>query len=579
MTDLFKSNKGCFTWRQPLLFALILILFIGCKEEPVHRDYEVLFEVNGIERTVFDFESNYVEHLIKTGRNDTRRERYDFLNQMIDNLVLGDAAEARGLLDHPTYLGALYFQERKSMMDFYFVDEMGKLIDPPTDEEVRLAYAKKQRKVFVRQLFSLQEEELLESYDRLRNGEDFIDVANDFFETEEYDENAGYLGPISYFGVDDAFAEAAFSTNQGEFTAPVRSRFGFHIIYVEYIEFPAMLAEDDYQYRKPGISSQVKLRKQQIVSNDYVRDLMGSLSVEPDAENLSALREVILQLDGDEIANTTSTNENQPDRWTDQRLEELEASFDNETILATYVFGGERADFTFEDYLNWLPYLPFIESKNRTGASVGRGMRNEVLFKIAEREGYKEDDRVIGKVKERGYDILSDLYQYELTLEALTDTSTITVPNTFRDRLINNRHLLLKAGYWKIYAEDLSEAERIKADIQNGELPISYDTYEEVDYQTIDPSNKDFDLVQKSLIKQPILAFSATDGWMVLNVTDREVTEVSNTTAVADIETRFKVYSTINGEIEELREAAVIKVDTLLFDNIYEVWNREKESS
>ncbi len=563
-----------------MLFTLTLVLLIGCKEEPVHRDYEVLFEVNGIERTVFDFESNYVEHLIKTGRNDTRTERYDFLNQMIDNLVLGDAANERGLLDHPTYLGALYFQERKSMMDFYFVDEMGRLIDPPTDDETRLAYAKKQRKVFVRQLFSLQEEELIEPYERLKNGEDFVDVANDFFETEEYEENAGYLGPVSYFGVDDAFAEAAFSTNQGEFTAPIRSRFGFHIIFVEYIEFPAMLTEDDYQYRKQGVSSQVKLRKQQLVSNDYIRDLMGSLSVEPDAENLTALREAILQLDGNEIANTSSnTNENQPERWTDRRLEELEASFDNETVLATYVFAGERVDFTFADYLNWLPYLPFNESKNRTGASVGRGMRNEVLYEIAEKEGYENDVRVIDRVKERGYEILSDLYQYELTLEALSDTSSIDVPNTFKDRLINNRHLLLKAGYWKIYAENLPVAEEIKASLQDGDLPISFDTYEEVEYQIIEPSNKDYDLVQKSLLKQPILAYSGTDGWMVLNVTEREITEVSNSTAVADIETRFKVYSKINGEIEQLREEATIKVDSLLFDSIYEVWNRNKNES
>lgn len=175
--------------------------------------------------------------------------------------------------------------------------------------------------------------------------------------------------------------------------------------------------------------------------------------------------------------------------------------------------------------------------------------------------------------------ILSDLYQYELTLEALSDTSSITIPNSFRNRLIDNRHLLLKAGYWKIFAEDLPEAEEIKASILAGDLPMSFDSYEEVEYQAIDPSNRDFDLVQKSLIQQPVLAYSGTDGWMVLNVTGREITEVSNETAVADIETRFKVYSKINGEIEQLREAATIKVDTLLFDDIYEIWNREKDSS
>ena len=569
---------GCFKTKQPLLFIAILLTIFSCTDSKQnHPDYDILFEVNGIKRTVYDFESKYVAHLITTGRNDSKVERYAFLNEKIDELILADASDEKGLLDHPIYLSAINFQQRKSMMDVFFVDEMNKLLEPPTDEEVRLAYDRKQRRVYVRQLFSMQREELLQPYERLKQGDDFVDVANDFYETEQYDSLAGYLGRISYFDVDDAFADAAFSTNEGDFTAPVRSKFGYHIIYVEYIEFPAMLAEDDYQYRKPGLTSQVQLRKQQLVSNDYVRDLMESLAVSADEKNLNDLREVILNLNGDEITNTNQTEENPTANWDDRRLDELEASFPKETVLASYVFAGERVDFTFDDYLKWLPFLSFNESKNRTGASVGRALRNEVLFKLAEKEGYDRDERVQDRVKTRGYEILAELYQYELTKEALADTTTLEVPNSFRDRLISRRYYIMEAEYWKINALDMNAAKRIVSEIEQGLNPEMFDGFVSISRQVVDQSSSDFDLVKRSLLNTPVVAHSADDGWLVLNVQERDLTEVANSTNVENLETRYKVYSNIVDELEYLREDATIVVDSVLFDDIYEVWKKKNE--
>lgn len=445
---------GCLQKRQPFFFLILLGLLFGCNSEPedVHRDFKILFEVNGIERTVFDFETEYVEYLIKTGRNDTKEQRYAFLNEMIDNLLLAQAGSKVGLLDHQTYLGAIAYQQRKSMLDIYFVDEMDKLLEPLTDEEIRLAFAKRKRSVFVRQLYSQNPDDLEDSYQRLLAGEDFVDVANDFYETEKYDSLAGYIGPVSYFGVEDAFAEAAYSTNQNEFSEPIRTRYGYHIIYVEYIEFPAMLTEDEYQYRKPGVTSQLRLRKQQLVSNDYVRNLMESLNVEADRENLMALRDVISNLDGDAIVQSNRNPEsNEENIWSIDKIEQLETAFDKEAILATYNNDGELIEFTFGDYLKWLPYLSFQESKNRIGASVGRGLRNEVIYQLAESNGYANDERVQNKVEKRGYEILSDLHQYYLAREALTDTSFVEVPKSYRDRLISSRNMLLRAAYWKYW--------------------------------------------------------------------------------------------------------------------------------
>ncbi|MBO6794685.1 MAG: peptidylprolyl isomerase [Balneolaceae bacterium] len=542
-----------------------------------HVDFKVLYEVNGIERTVFDFETAYVEHLIKTGRNDTKNERYGFLNQQIDRLLLAQAASQNGLLDHPKYGAAIRYQQQKSMIDFYFVDEMEAVMEPLTDEEIRLAYAKRQRTVYVRQLFSTDVTDLEEPYQRLQAGEDFVDVANDFYNTEKYDSLAGYIGPISYFGVEDAFAEAAYSTNQNEFTEPVRSRYGYHIIYVEYIEFPALLTEDDYQYRKQGVSSQLRLRKQELISNDYIRTKMESLNVQPDRENLNELREIILNLDGDAIINNNPQPENNANVWTDERLEQLEAAVDPNLLLATYELNGERIDFRAEEYLKWLPFLAFQESKVRTGASVGRAMRNEVLYQQAMENEYSSDERVQNEVEKRGYDMLADLYQYQLTREALEDTSSIAVPISYRNRLINNRNVLLKAEYWKIPAENLESAEFIKAEVISGDIPESFDAFTKVEYQVIDPGNDDFELIKKGIEEMPVLAHSQNEGWMVLYIIRKDLTEVKSSTDEADIESKYKVYDRLKSEIDGLRESATITIDTALFDSIYEVWKQKEQ--
>jgi hypothetical protein len=580
MNSILFKGFGCLHKRQPFFFLLFLILLLGCKgkNSETHRDFKVLFNVNGVERTVFDFESKYVKHLIKTGRNDTKNERYAFLNELIDIILLAEAGADHGLLNHQIYKSAITYQERKSMLDYYFSDEMGELLEPPTDEETRLAYAKRQRKVFVRQLYSQNVEDLTESYQRLMTGDNFIDVANDFYKTETYDSLAGYIGPISYFGVDDAFAEAAYSTNLNEFSKPIRTQLGYHIIYIEHIEFPAMLTEDDYQYRKKGVTSQLRLRKQQLVSNEYVQTLMNGLSVEADAENIMKLREIILNLEGNTIINADENPENiEEGNWTDERIQLLERSFDNEATLASYKQNGVIIEFTFGDYIKWLPYLSFQESKVRTGASVGRGLRNEIIYQLASNENYIQDERVVKDVNVRGYEILSDLYQYDLIKTALLDTSSIEVPNSYKDRLIKNRNVVIKSEYWKITTNGLEEAERIKEEINSGDLPISYDAFQKYDYQTISSSDNDFNLIRKALVNTPVIGYSETDGWMVLNVVQRDLTEVKDETSTADIETKYRVFTTINSEIESLRKEATIKVDTLLFNDIYEVWKIRKE--
>ena len=85
---------------------------------------------------------------------------------------------------------------------------------------------------------------------------------------------------------------------------------GYHIVYVEHIIFPAILAEDEYQYRKQGIESQLRLRKQQMISDNYVFELPSGLDVQTSNDNLIKLRDVISNLGNDIITQESNNPEN-----------------------------------------------------------------------------------------------------------------------------------------------------------------------------------------------------------------------------------------------------------------------------
>ena len=53
-------------------------------------------------------------------------------------------------------------------------------------------------------------------------------------------------------------------------------------------------------------------------------------------------------------------------------------------------------------------------------------------------------------------------------MKAVQDTGTVKVPESFRDRLISSRELIVQADYWKIPANSLQDARRIKQGIEQG---------------------------------------------------------------------------------------------------------------
>src|SRR5690606_5167621 len=151
---------------------------------------------------------------------------------LIEAHLFAAEARRRGMEDD-AFRAYIDLQIKKAVggrfYDVAFVDSLPDL----TDAEVREAFVRGKEPVVVRHLFYRDPAAAEAAYARLQAGEDLLLLANECFETPAFDSSAGYLGVAGYWDLDDAFAEAAYALSVGEYSAPVRTRYGWHVIRLE----------------------------------------------------------------------------------------------------------------------------------------------------------------------------------------------------------------------------------------------------------------------------------------------------------------------------------------------------------
>lgn len=86
-------------------------------------------------------------------------------------------------------------------------------------------------KVKVRHILCEKQSRILQAQERINNGEAFADVAREM--SEDKARRGGDLGWMQRGSMVGPFQDAAFEAEIGVMTAPVRTKFGYHLILVE----------------------------------------------------------------------------------------------------------------------------------------------------------------------------------------------------------------------------------------------------------------------------------------------------------------------------------------------------------
>jgi hypothetical protein len=274
--------------------------------------------------------------------------------------------------------------QREELGSRFFETALLDTMSAPTDGQLREAYIKDQSKRVVRHLYFTSAQQAQDSHARLQSGVSYLEEAQRVYGLAESDSLAGFLGAIGYYSVDDAFAEVAFSMEPGTYSEPVRTRYGYHIIFLENIIQEPLMTESAYLTRRQGLSSQYRQRRRRLEGDRFVQAFMSQLDVQVNAPAVGALNDMINALD--------PTTEEMGGRVMSRIDDSWKQDVDPTTALLTFDWGAQKEAFTAGDYAFWFASLPQREARERTAASVGRALRNEALYRAGEEEKLRDKE-------------------------------------------------------------------------------------------------------------------------------------------------------------------------------------------
>jgi hypothetical protein len=547
-----------------LLLTVLALSACGPAEAPPEDEYPVAW-VDGEEITPRWYRQTYFDFLIRSGANDTAVNRYRHLDNLVNALLLAGEARRRGLASDSVARAYIKRERKKAVGGRFFEESFVNRLPPLTEEEVRQAFARWKTEVSVRHLFYLDPDSARAAYARLQAGRDFLEEAQYCYGTSEFDSLAGFLGPVRYFMVDDAFAEAAFSLGVGEFSEPVQSRFGYHIIRAENIVRSALLTESEFQTRSGGIGKRARIRKSRLAGDRFVRDFMSEVNVVVNPVAVRALNAFLLDAERSVEPRPVSVLAQEPGE-TDPS--ELLSSLDPDVSLATYQWNGEERSFTVGDYIDWIPTLPYAERRSRTGASVGRAIRNEVFAMEGRRLGL--DDAQADRTLRRA----ESLFIARRLLEQVRADTTVRPTEeqliAAFTRLGMDRRVLITADFWMIPfdgSEDARRArDRIVSQARSAEQYNGFTAMTNVDMESQPAELRYF--VRQAVLNEPVVVGLANDEWIVLRVSRRERREPSFEDSRSAIEARLRPHIGEFNLLRDLRSVASVRVDTTAFKQV-----------
>ncbi len=196
----------------------------------------VIARVNGVEVTDRELALAEVDLLEQFSKAPADQRRAMILNALLDIKALALAAEEAGLADDANFKAQMAFNRARALHNNYFQSNALNVI---TEEEMKERYdievkgIEPQPEIRARHILVKTEDEAKAIIKELDGGADFIELAK----TKSTGPSGPQGGDLGYFGrgqMVPEFEVAAFDLEKGSYTKePVKSQFGFHIIFKE----------------------------------------------------------------------------------------------------------------------------------------------------------------------------------------------------------------------------------------------------------------------------------------------------------------------------------------------------------
>ena len=202
-------------------------------------------------------------------------------------------------------------------------------------------------KNFSEEKLNESENKINKTYELLKNGDPFAEVAERFSEDRSTAVKGGVLPPFGVGKMVPEFENIAFDlSNPGDFSKPFRTDFGWHIVML-IEDFPIELNDDLYLKVKTGIERDSRNK----LSSDFMsKKLKDQYNVKVYKENFNSLRKVAVK----DVSKTTWDGKSA--ELLDKPLFKIEGMTFYQNDLTNYILKNQKSNNDFD-----MLYLDFFD--------------------------------------------------------------------------------------------------------------------------------------------------------------------------------------------------------------------------
>ena len=232
MTSLTARTSA---WLLGIALIVAVSLSNSLPASGADEDDTVVARVNGMEIRFSDL-LLAEEETAQALANVPEDVKFEYLlSLLIDRVIVSSDARTKGLTDDPGVQRRMAYYENKALRDVYWTQLISSRISDEAAKEfydAQIGSVEPQEEIKARHILVATEEEAQSVIDALGAGGDFEALAKEH-STGPSGAEGGDLGYFTAGTMVAEFNDAAFALQAGEISAPVKTKFGWHVIKVE----------------------------------------------------------------------------------------------------------------------------------------------------------------------------------------------------------------------------------------------------------------------------------------------------------------------------------------------------------
>ena len=401
------------------LVVSLISAFPGCSEKKVIDEHTAVICMDK-KISIADFRLFYeLDPTFPSYKSGTEGLQ-EFAEELAAKILAKELAEEEGIFDKQAAKYALDYRQKTAAIRCFYQEQIENEIEVSQDE-MKSAFMNMSARVQLKQLFLAKEKDALYYHDLLKKSIPFDTLAAQVFKDLGSGPTAD-LGLVSWGQLDEDLETTAWSLNPGEYSQPVRSKWGYHILYVTARHDLFIPSNDEFVRRKQSVYKKVKRKKEEKAAKVYLKEYLGPLDIK-------VKRGAFLKLTGAlNIDVETGKQSSRPLRSdqllssiTNAQIEQMEKILKDD--LTVTFMSSKLENWSIQKFLNKVKQIPQykrpkLSSLRHFKEDIGIVIRNDFLYKQAVKEGHLKnsfvDSTVTAFMEETAYEFYLRKYFFDM---------------------------------------------------------------------------------------------------------------------------------------------------------------------